>query len=273
MIYTIFNTLQQVIRLSQNLLKSCGEATKLSASLVQQTTSTAHEKTLSNNLKVGDALLVFSLIVSWFHITQTGTTIYSFGGYWGTIRYTPFGLGISTIFNQIADASATSPVDMLRVLLNLCFIILGFAALFSTIKCDAGTLKYVSTALLITYITSFMINFIQGATISNWFRITTSSFYIKFGDLPMGLAIFFFLAESFTTQSKAFLVQPKKSLPVTPSARVVRCHLCPLKEVCKEANVKASLKLDYTLKTKFDENLYAEMQRVTMNCPLKKNIS
>jgi len=245
----------------------------LSVPLIQQTTSTTKEKIVNNNLKVGAALLTFSLIVSWFQINQKETPRYDIGGYWGTIRYTPFGIGVSTIFHQIADASATSLVDILGLLLNLCIIILGLTALFNTIKHDVKTLKYMATALLITYITSFVISFIQGATINNWLKITTSSFYIRFGDFPMGLAIFFFLIESFTVQDETVMNQPKKLLPITSSMRVVRCHICPLREVCKEANVKASLRLDYPLKAKFEENLYAEMQRVTMNCPLKKNIS
>ncbi|MBS7615263.1 hypothetical protein KEJ18_06005 [Candidatus Bathyarchaeota archaeon] len=245
----------------------------MSAPLIQQTTSTTQGKTLSNNLKVGAALLTFSLVVSWFQLNQTGTPTYGIGGYWGTIRYTAFGIGVSTIFHQIADALARSLVNVLGALLNLCFIILGLAALFSIIKYDAKTLKYVSTALLITYITSFVVTFIQEATISNWLKITTSTFYIKFGDLPMGLAIFFFLTESFMAQDETTVIQLKKPLPITSGTRVVRCHICPLREVCKEANVIASLRLDYSPKAKFEENLYAEMQRVTMNCPLKKNIS
>ncbi len=230
---------------------------------------------LSNRLKVGIVLLVVSLAVGWFSLNQSGYPIYAFGGYWGTVRFTSTGIRVSTIVQQITNLTSTSFISILGILVNLSFIILGLIALFSVFKFNERTLKYVSIALLFAFILSFLVAFLQGATISNWFIISTSSFYVKFGDLLMGFAILFFLLESFRPEEETMLTTPAKPTSIMTSAqvsRVVRCHVCPLRNICREANVEASFRLERPLRAKFREDPYAEMLRVTMNCPLKKNL-
>ena len=230
---------------------------------------------ISNRLKVGIVLLVVSLAVGWFSLNQSGYPIYAFGGYWGTVRFTSTGIRVSTIIQQITSFTSASFISILGTLVNLSFIVLVLIALFTVWSLRKETLKYVSIALLVVFVASFLVAFLQGATISNWFTISTSSFYVKFGDLLMGLAILFFLLESFRPEEETMLVTPAKPTSIITSAqvsRVVRCHVCPLRNVCREANVEASLRLERPLRAKFGEDPYAEMQRVTMNCPLKKNL-
>ena len=230
---------------------------------------------ISNRLKVGIVLLVVSLAVGWFSLNQSGYPIYAFGGYWGTVRFTSTGIRVSTIIQQITSFTSASFISILGTLVNLSFIVLVLIALFTVWSLRKETLKYVSIALLVVFVANFLVAFSRGATISNWFTLTSSSFYVNFGDFLMGLAILFFLLESFRPEEETMLVTPAKPTSIVTSAqvsRVVRCHVCPLRNVCREANVEASLRLERPLKAKFREDPYAEMQRVTMNCPLKKNL-
>ena len=128
---------------------------------------------------------------------------------------------------------------------------------------------------MVFFVASLALAFLQGVTLSNWFLVTASTFYVKVGDFVMGLTILIFLLKSFKAQEETMLAAPAKPIPVitaTQASRVVRCHVCPLREVCREANAEASFKLERPLKAKYGEDYYAEMLRVTMNCPLKKNL-
>jgi hypothetical protein len=98
----------------------------------------------------------------------------------------------------------------------------------------------------------------------------TGACVVALGDFVMGTTIIIFLLTSFeakeeTVQAKA--VKPTFVSTGTQALRVVRCHSCPIRGICREANVKASYRLESPLKARSGEDYYAEMLRVTMNCP------
>jgi hypothetical protein len=226
-------------------------------------------------LKIGAILLVIALAVGWFQINQTGTQTFAFGGYWGTVRTTSTGLRVSTIIQQLLGLTSASFVSILGIIVNLGLIVLGLITLFSIWGLNERIFKFTSITLLIFFVASLVLAYLQGATLSNWFLVTASTFYVKVGDFVMGLTILIFFLESFKTQEETMLTAPAKPVPVktgTQVSRVVRCHVCPLREVCREANAEASFKLERPLKAKSGRDYYAEMLRVTMNCPLKKNL-
>ena len=226
-------------------------------------------------LKVGAVLLVAALAVGWFQINQVGTQTFALGGYWGTVRTTSTGLRVSTIVQQLLSLTSASLTTILETIINLGLIVLGLIALISILMLRERIFKLTSMALLVFFVASLVLAFLQGATLSSWFLVTASTFYVKVGDFVMGVTILIFLLKSFEAQEETMLAAPSKPTPVitgTQASRVVRCHVCPLREVCREANAEASYNLERPLKLKSGEDYYAEMLRVTMNCPLKKNL-
>jgi hypothetical protein len=247
----------------------------LSEQFTRRSTMPLQEKKINMWLKVGAVLLVVALAVSWFQFNQSGTQTFAIGGYWGTVRTSSTGLRVSTIVQQILNLTSASLTTILGTIINLGLMVLGLIALFSIWRVRERIFKFASIALLIFFIASLVLAFLQGVTLSNWFLVTASTFYVKVGDFVMGLTIIIFLLESFIAQEETMLAAPAKSIPVitgTKASRVVRCHVCPLREVCREANAEASFKLERPLKAKYGKDYYAEMLRVTMNCPLKKNL-
>jgi Ca2+/Na+ antiporter len=225
-------------------------------------------------LKIGAVLLVVALAVSWFQVNQTGTQTFALGGYWGTVRTTSTGLRVSTVVQQMGSASS-SITDVLGAVIDLGVVILGFVALLSMLMHRERAFKLTSMALLVFFVASVVLVFLQGATLSTWFIVTTTTFYVRFGDLVMGATIIIFLLASFKAQEETVPAEATKptSVVASPQAlRVVRCHACPMRGVCREANVEASYRLESPLKARSGEDYYAEMLRVTMNCPLKKNM-
>ncbi len=250
-------------------------AVKLSEQFAHRSTMPLQEKKLNMWLKIGAILLVVALAVGWFQINQAGTQTFAFGGYWGTVRATSTGFRVSTIVQQILSLTSASLPSILGAIINLGLMVLGLIALFSIWRLREKIFKFASFALLTFFVASFVLAYLQGATLSNWFLVTASTFYVKVGDFLMGLTILIFLLKSFNTQEETMLAAPAKPIPVITStqvSRVVRCHVCPLREVCREANVEADFRLERPLKAKSGKDYYAEMLRVTMNCPLKKNL-
>jgi hypothetical protein len=132
----------------------------------------------------------------------------------------------------------------------------------------------VATALLITFAANLATAYFQGATSSNWFAMTPSILYFRSGDFPMGLAVPIFLLESFKAKEETMLIVLPKHVTIEASMQVswvVRCYICPLRDICREANVEASLKLEHPHGARLEKDPYGEMSRVTMNCPLRKN--
>lgn len=247
----------------------------MSAKFARGSTMPLQEKKVNMWLKVGAVLLVVALAVSWFQINQSGTQTFAFGGYWGTVRTTSTGLRVSTIIQQLLSLTSASLTSILGTIVNLGLMVLGLIALFSIWRLRERIFKFTSIALLVFFVASLALAFLQGVTLSNWFLVTASTFYVKVGDFVMGLTILIFLLKSFKAQEETMLAAPAKPIPVitvTQASRVVRCHVCPLREVCREANAEASFKLERPLKAKSGKDYYAEMLRVTMNCPLKKNL-
>jgi hypothetical protein len=247
----------------------------LSQRSTRQSTAPMQERSMNIWLELGAILLVVSLAVGWFQLNQAGYLTFAFGGCWGTFKTMSTGLQVSTIAQQIPGLSSASWISRLKVLINLSYIALGFMALFSVWKLHRRTLKYVATALLVVFAANLATTYFQGATFSSWFAITPSILYVKSGDFLMGLAVLILLVESFKTKEEAMFIVPPKRTEIgasTQVSRVVRCHICPLRDVCREANVEASLKLEHPHGAGLGEDPYGEMLRVTMNCPLKKNI-
>jgi len=247
----------------------------LSGQFARGSTMPLQETKLNIWLKVGAVLLVVALAVGWFQINQVGTQTFALGGYWGTVRTTSTGLRVSTIVQQLLSLTSASLTSILGTIINLGLMVLGLTALFSIWRLRERIFKLTSIALLVFFVASLVLAYLQGATLSNWFLVTASTFYVKVGDFVMGVTILIFLLKSFEAQEETMLAAPSKPTPVitgTQVSRVVRCHVCPLREVCREANAEASFRLERPLKLKSEEDYYAEMLRVTMNCPLKKNL-
>jgi hypothetical protein len=224
---------------------------------------------------MGTVLLIISLAVGWFQLSQDGYLAFAFGGCWGASRTASTGLQVSTIVQQILGLSSASWISRFEVLIDLSYVALGFMVLFSVWNLHERTLKYVATALLVVFVANLAMTYFQGATFSNWFAITPSILYVRSGDFLMCLAVPIFLVESFTAKEEVMPIVPPRRMTIgvsTQVSRVVRCHICPLRDVCREANVEASLKLERSHGARLGEDPYAEMLRVTMNCPLKKNI-
>jgi hypothetical protein len=233
------------------------------------------ERRINIWLKLGTVLLIVSLAVGWFQLGQDGYVTFAFGGCWGASTTTSTGLQVFTIVQQISGLSSASWISRLEVLINLSYIVLGLTALFSVWNPHKRTLKYVATALLVVFAANLVTTYFQGPTFSNWFAITPSTLYVRSGDFLMALAIPIFLVGSFRTEEEAMLIVPQRRTTMgasTQVSRVVRCHICPLRDVCREANVEASLRLEQSREARLGEDSYAEMLRVTMNCPLKKNM-
>jgi len=237
--------------------------------------STPSQKTRLNLwLKVSAVLLIVALAVGWFQVNQTGTQTFALGGYWGTVRTTSTGLRVSTVVQQMSSASA-SMTDVLGAFIDLGLIILGFVALLSMLMHRERVFKLTSMALLVFFVASVVLVLLQGATLSTWFIVTATTFYVRFGDLAMGATLVIFLLASFEAKEETVLAEAAKSTSVVTSPqalRVVRCHACPMRGICREANVEASYRLESPLRARSGEDYYAEMLRVTMNCPLKKNL-
>jgi hypothetical protein len=226
-------------------------------------------------LKVGAVLLVVALVVGWFQVNQVGTQTFALGGYWGTVRVTSTGFRVSTIVQQLLSLTSASTTSILGTIINLGLIILGFVALLSILLVRKRAFKLASYVLLVLFVASVVLVLLQGATLSSWFLVTTSTFYVKLGDFVMGATIIIFLLASFEAKEETVTTEAAKPTSIstgTQVMRVVRCHACPMGGVCREANVEASYRLESPLKARSGEDYYAEMLRVTMNCPLKKNL-
>ena len=226
-------------------------------------------------LKVGAVLLVVALVVSWFQVNQVGTQTFALGGYWGTVRMTSTGLRVSTIVQQLLSIASASMTSILGTIINLGLIVLGFVALLSILMLRQRTFRLASYVLLVFFVASVVLALLQGATLSSWLLVTASTFFVKVGDFIMGATIIIFLLASFEAQEETMPAEAAKPTLIaagTQAQRVVRCHVCPMRGVCREANAEASYKLESPLRARSGEDYYAEMLRVTMNCPLKKNL-
>jgi hypothetical protein len=230
-----------------------------------------YENGTSTSLKLGIILLVVFLFAGQLLIRLDGT-MFSIGGWWGFLVSGQAGLQVYTIAQQLANIASSSWATVVAIFLSLCLAVLGILALYSILKADKKWLKYTSLLLLIAFVANLGLALSQGASFSSWFAITPELVYINFGDVLLASAIFAFLTESYGAQLKA-LFKPEMKKPYVAGAqvsRIVQCHVCPLREVCREGNVEISRKLERLHKAASHEAFYAEMLRVTMNCPLKK---
>ncbi|MCW4020639.1 MAG: hypothetical protein NWF14_05360 [Candidatus Bathyarchaeota archaeon] len=227
-------------------------------------------------LKLGIVLLAVSLSLGWVQFNLFSYPTFALGGRWGNIQETSSGLQVSTIINQFADFAAYPWSAQVKTVVNLAYMMFGIAALIGALKDGKNLLKCSSFLLLLTLIVELALVFAKGSFLSHWFEATTEFFYVNFGQVPLAAAVALFLSESSKIASRPeALVEPTDSYPpaiVSVFSKVVHCHTCPMREVCKEGDVEASYELKRLGRKSPEEAHYAVMQRITLNCPLKKSI-
>jgi len=232
-------------------------------------------KHVTTKLRGGVILLVISMLLGWFRIDQTGCLKIALGGLWGNMKASSSGLQASAITRSIVSLHA-SLIEKANAVLSLGMMIFGLFALYGVWKTKLRTLKCSSFLLLLLLAANLALALRSGANVSHYLMWTPGTLFVNFGDILMALAAITLLLESSVAFKTSFSTTRPPSSPlritVPRTLRVVQCHICPLKEVCKEGNPEASYNLAHSNTANLEEDSYATMLKVTLNCPLKKNI-